>query len=71
LGVAYRQLGQLENAQGELEKATQLEPDNAKAHYQLGRLYKDMHALDRAQAEFKKTEDLNTRSAGLKLGENP
>lgn len=85
LGMAYRQLGQLENAQGklekaqgdleraqgELEKATQLEPDNAKAHYQLGRLYKDMHELDRAQAEFKKTEDLNTRSAGLKAPEDP
>jgi len=30
-----------------------------------------MHALDRAQAEFKKTEDLNARSAGLKAEPNP
>jgi tetratricopeptide (TPR) repeat protein len=70
-GERERAQGELEKAQGELEKATELEPNNAKAHYQLGRLYKDMHALDRAQAEFQKTEDLNTRSAGLKTSENP
>ena len=64
LGMAYRQLGQLDAAQRELEKATQLEPDNAKAHYQLGRLYKDIHDTVRARAEFDKTAELKTRSAG-------
>jgi tetratricopeptide (TPR) repeat protein len=70
-GELGRAQGELEKARVELEKATQLEPDNAKAHYQLGRLYKDMHALDRAQAEFQKTEELKARSAGLKAPENP
>lgn len=70
-GELEKAQGELEKARRELEKATQLEPDNAKAHYQLGRLYKDMHALDRAQAEFQKTEELKARSAGLKAPENP
>jgi Tfp pilus assembly protein PilF len=47
-----------------LETATKLEPDNPTAHYQLGRLYKDQHALDRAQSEFDKTAELKTRLAG-------
>ncbi len=64
LGVAYRQNGNLERAQRELETATKLEPDNPTAHYQLGRVYKEEHVLDRAQAEFGKTAELKTRLAG-------
>lgn len=63
LGMAYRRLGKQEPALHELERATQIEPGNAQAHYQLGRLYKETHDLDRAQAEFKKTADLDSQSA--------
>jgi len=63
LGVAYRQVGQLEDSRRELEKATALEPDNPAAHYQLGRLYKEMHTLDRARAEFDRTAELESRAA--------
>jgi Flp pilus assembly protein TadD len=62
--VYYRKAGQMEPAQRELVRATQLEPDNAVAHYQLGRLYKEIHDLDRAKVEFDRTRELQTRSAG-------
>ena len=56
LGVYYRKVGQLESARHELERATQLDPENAVAHYQLGRLYKDMHDMDRTQAELDRAQ---------------
>jgi Flp pilus assembly protein TadD len=46
-----------------LERATQLEPDDATAHYQLGRVYKDENFTARAQVEFARTAELQARSA--------
>ena len=54
-------------ARRELERATQLEPDNAVAHYQLGRLYKEIHDLDRAKVEFERTAELKSRAAGAQV----
>jgi Tfp pilus assembly protein PilF len=71
LGVYYRKLGQMDLARRELERATQLDPDNAVAHYQLGRLYKDIHALDRAKAEFQRTEELKRRASTVTHIPNP
>ena len=34
------------------------------AHYQLGRLYTEIHALDKAKAEFDRTAELKSREAG-------
>jgi len=56
LGVYYRKLGQVELARRELESAARLDPENAVAHYQLGRLYKDMHDMDREQAELDRAQ---------------
>jgi Flp pilus assembly protein TadD len=53
----------MEESEEQLTQATTLEPDNATAHYQLGRLYKDKHLLDKAQAEFGRTADLQNRAA--------
>ena len=59
-------------AQQELVRATQLEPDSAVAHYQLGRLYKESKDLDRAKAEFDRTSELQGRAAGSKpVPQNP
>jgi tetratricopeptide (TPR) repeat protein len=56
LGVYYRKVGQVKLAERELEHAAQLDPENAMAHYQLGRLYKDMHDIDRTQAEHDRAQ---------------
>src|SRR5437879_7836737 len=61
----YTTLFRSEDSRRELEKATALEPDNPAAHYQLGRLYKEMHTLDRARAEFDRTAELESRIVGL------
>jgi len=63
LGIAYRQLGRMEDGEEQLTQATALEPDNATAHYQLGRLYKDKHLLDKAQVEFDRTAELQDRAS--------
>jgi Flp pilus assembly protein TadD len=55
--------GRLVEAQQDLEKATQLAPDDAAAHYQLGKLYKEMKIMDRAKAEFDRTAELQSRAA--------
>src|SRR6266852_2343017 len=49
-----------------LQKAVQLAPENPAAHYQLGKLYKAMTALDRAKAEFDRTAELHSRAASSK-----
>jgi Tfp pilus assembly protein PilF len=64
--MAYLRIGQLPVARRELEKATQLEPDNAAAHYQLGRLYTQIHALDLAKTEFDRTAELQSTAAKAK-----
>jgi Tfp pilus assembly protein PilF len=66
LGTAYLRLGKLKDAQRDLEKAVQLAPDNPVAHYQLGKLYKEMKALDRAKTEFDRTAELQSRAAPSK-----
>jgi Flp pilus assembly protein TadD len=53
----------LEDSEEQLIEATSLEPDNATAHYQLGRVYKDKHLLDKAQAEFDRTAELQNRAS--------
>jgi Tfp pilus assembly protein PilF len=62
LGVAYLRSGQMQDAQRELEKATELEPNNAVAHYQLGRLYKEIHDPEHAKAEFDRTAELHDKA---------
>lgn len=70
LGTAYLRAGEFNAAQRELEKAVQLAPEDPIAHYQLGRLFKEIHAPDRAKAEFQRTEELQRRSAGSTPSEN-
>ncbi len=67
LGMAYRQLGRLDDSEEQLTQATSLEPENATAHYQLGRVYKDKHLLNKAQAEFDRTEELQNRASQSKI----
>jgi len=64
--MAYLRIGQLPAARRELEKATQPEPDNAATHYQLGRLYSEIHAPDLAKAEFARTAELQSEAAKAK-----
>jgi Tfp pilus assembly protein PilF len=61
--VYYRKIGQMNSARRELERATQLDPGNAVAHYQLGRLYKDIHELDVAKVEFERTAEIKSGAA--------
>ena len=64
LGTAYLRLGRWRDAHRELETAVQLEPDNPSPHYQLGRLYQETHEIDRAKAEFARTQELQSHAAG-------
>jgi Tfp pilus assembly protein PilF len=47
-----------------LETAERLEPENAAIHYQLARIYKQEHQMDKATIEFQRTEELQSRAAG-------
>ena len=66
LGVYYHKAGDLKSSQHELEQATRLDPDNAAAHYQLGRVYAEEHAVEKANAEFKRTDELKNQAANPK-----
>ena len=70
LGTAYLRAGEFGGAQRELEKAIQITPDDPTAHYQLGRLFQEIHAPERAKAEFQRTEELQRRSAGSAPSQN-
>jgi Tfp pilus assembly protein PilF len=70
LGTAYLRAGEFGGAQRELEKAIQIDPNDATAHYQLGKLFKEIHAPERAKAEFQRTEELQRRSAGSTPSQN-
>ena len=45
--------GQVATAQAELERAIGLNPDNAEAHYNLGRLCEDLQDLDKAKQQYR------------------
>jgi Flp pilus assembly protein TadD len=46
-----------------LEDAARLDPENAAIHFQLGKLYKQMHSMDRARKEFARAEEIQSRAA--------
>jgi Tfp pilus assembly protein PilF len=55
-------LHRLDEAKRELEQATQLAPNNAKAHYQLGRFYAEIHDPVHAKAEFDRTTAIQSHA---------
>jgi Tfp pilus assembly protein PilF len=59
-------LGNLPDAQRNLENAVQRAPDDPAAHYQLGKLYKEMKDMQRAKIEFDRTAELQSRAASSK-----
>jgi Flp pilus assembly protein TadD len=46
-----------------LEEAARLEPENAAAHFQLGRLYKQLKLTERAKKEFDRAGEIQSREA--------
>lgn len=70
-GTALLRLGKLKGAQSELEEATRLDPENAAAHYQLGRLYKQTKAMERAKAEFDRAGEIQSREASTRPEQPP
>jgi Tfp pilus assembly protein PilF len=70
LGTAYLRAREFDGAQRQLEKAIQINPDDPTAHYQLGRLFNEIHAPERAKAEFQRTEELQRRAAGSASSRN-
>jgi tetratricopeptide (TPR) repeat protein len=62
LGVTYTGLNRLEEAEHSYERAVELKPDYAEAHYNLGVFY-ELHRKDlpRALAEYRTYLDLGGR----------
>ena len=58
LGKAYFVVHRLEDAQRETERAVQLDPKDAAAHYLLGRIYHRLGKSDLATQHFNTTEEL-------------
>lgn len=58
LGKSFLQLGELPQAQGELEKAVALAPNVASLHYMLGQVYRKEGLLEKAKSEFQRTAEL-------------
>jgi len=63
LGTAFLRSGKLDDARLHLEKAVILAPEDASAHYQLGKLYKQLKFMDRAKKEFDRTAELQSEAA--------
>ena len=51
-GYQNYKLGRLDSAELKYKKAIALSPDYARAHYNLGFLYEDLHDFDRARTEY-------------------
>jgi Tfp pilus assembly protein PilF len=62
LGTAYLRLGRLQEAQTQLEESVRLDPEDASAHYQLGRYYKQVHQMEAAKVEFDKVANIQSRA---------
>jgi tetratricopeptide (TPR) repeat protein len=45
--------GDWSSAQSDYERALSLDPDNAEAHYNFGRLYEDLQELDKARTQYR------------------
>ena len=58
LGTAYYQKGDYAEAFAAFEKALELRPDLAEAHYNVGLACLETGAMDRAEVEFKQTNGL-------------
>ncbi len=59
LGILDEETGQREAALHELTQAAALKPDDVKAHWRLGQLYRSMGRMAEAKAEFDQSKSLN------------
>jgi tetratricopeptide (TPR) repeat protein len=66
LGQCYLALQKTDDAVSVLEKAAQLTPDFADAHYFLGRAYMEMGLREKAINEFKEALNINSRYMAAK-----
>lgn len=58
LGVSYLRQGDLQSAQGKLEKAVELDPDNVTAHRALGLVYETLGDARGAEENYRKAVSL-------------
>lgn len=63
LGMAYRSLGRLTDAERELETAAKFDPRSQKAHYQLGLVLAKLKETDRATKELEAADKLRVSAA--------
>jgi tetratricopeptide (TPR) repeat protein len=63
LGMAYRALGRLADAEQELETAARLDPQSQKAHYQLGLVLAKLKQPDRAAKEMEAADRLRASAS--------
>ena len=62
---AYIRLGQLTDAEAELERATELYPEDIRSHWMLGHVYLGLHKPQQACDEFRAALRMNFSDAGL------
>lgn len=60
-GAAYADIGQTARAKEDFDKAIAIDPDNATAYYNRGRIYFIEHAYDKAISDYNKAIDLVRR----------
>jgi len=63
LGVAYWTQGKLEQAIAQYQKAIQIDPNFAQAHYNLGNVYKNQGQLEQAIVEYQKVIQIDPNLA--------
>jgi len=64
MGARYLEMGMLEVAKGNLEKAEEVDPDNANVHNALGALHERMKQFPEAKKEYQKAVELDANNFG-------
>jgi Flp pilus assembly protein TadD len=62
LGAILAEQKQYQDALAPLQRAVQLDPSRADAHYRLGRVYKALGDSAAAEQEFKKVQELHRKA---------
>ncbi len=66
MGIRYLEMGMFKEAKNDLERAENIDPDNANIHNSLGALYERLKMFQQAEEQYQKAVSLDSDNAGAK-----